>query len=159
MRWSLSGGTIITVDAVTPLAISTSLESGPESGPESNAPLLPSLDDFPTPREMLGLSDREFSREEVDDAGLKRLFWIPQTWKAHLVVLSPHLPPQSPASRLRACVICLHLRACVLCLRPEPASPTTAPEPRRPKRTLSIPGHYAVLAGRSPRKPRRSGNT
>ena len=37
---------------------------------------------------------------------------------------------------------------------PEPPSPTPVPvptpEPRRSKRTLSIPGHYAVLAGRSP---------
>ena len=43
---------------------------------------------------------------------------------------------------------------------PEPPSPAPVPtpEPRRSKRTLSIPGHYAVLAGRSPRKPRRGGN-
>jgi hypothetical protein len=94
------GGTTVTVDAVTPLAISTSPESGQESGLESNAPLLPSLDDFPTPREMLGLPDRESSPEEVDNDGPKRLFWISQTWKARLVVLSPHLAPQSPASRL-----------------------------------------------------------
>jgi hypothetical protein len=53
----------------------------------------------------------------------------------------------------------------------EPVSPTSVPEPpssapasiptlepRRSERTLSIPGHYAVLAGRSPRKPRRGGN-
>ena len=40
--------------AVTPLAIPIS----PESGPESSAPLLPSLDDLPTLREMLGLPDR-----------------------------------------------------------------------------------------------------
>jgi hypothetical protein len=35
---------------------------------------------------------------------------------------------------------------------PEPPSsaPAPTPEPRRSKRTLSIPGHYAVLAGRSP---------
>jgi hypothetical protein len=87
------GGTIITVDAVIPLAISTSSESGLER----SAPLLLSLDDFPTLREILGLLDRESSPEEVDgdDNGLERLFGYPQTWKAHLVVLDPHLPPQS----------------------------------------------------------------
>ena len=67
------GGTTITVDAVTPLAISTS----PESGSEGNAPLLPSLDDFLPLREMLGLRDQESSPEEVDDDnnnnGLERL--------------------------------------------------------------------------------------
>ena len=35
-----------------------------ESGPESSVPLLPSLDDFPTLREMLGLLDWESSLEE-----------------------------------------------------------------------------------------------
>jgi hypothetical protein len=71
--------------------------SSPESGPENSAPLLPSLDDFPTLREILGLLDRESSPEEVDDDdnGLEHLFGYPQTWKAHLVVLDPHLPPQS----------------------------------------------------------------
>jgi hypothetical protein len=64
------GGTTITVDAVIRLAISTS----PESGPESSVPLLPSLDDFPTLREMLGLLDWESSRVDDDDNGLERLF-------------------------------------------------------------------------------------
>jgi hypothetical protein len=87
------GGTTITVDAVIPLAISTS----PESGPKSSAPLLPSLDDFPTLREILGLLDWESSPEEVDDDdnALSACFGYPQTWKAHLAVLDPHLPPQS----------------------------------------------------------------
>jgi hypothetical protein len=78
---------------VIPLAISTSSESGLER----SAPLLLSLDDFPTLREILGLLDRESSPEEVngDDNGLERLFGYPQTWKGHLVVLDPHLPPQS----------------------------------------------------------------
>jgi hypothetical protein len=71
------GGTTITVDAVIPLAISTS----PESDSEGNAPLLPSLDDFLPLREMLGLPDQESGPEEVDDDnnnnGLERLFWIP----------------------------------------------------------------------------------
>src|SRR5271170_2551868 len=40
----------------------------------------------------------------------------------------------------------------------ESPSPVSAPEPRRPKRTLSTSRRYAVLAGRSPRKPRRGGN-
>lgn len=35
---------------------------------------------------------------------------------------------------------------------------TFGSEPRRSKHTLSIPGHYAVLAGRSLRKPCRGGN-
>ena len=62
--------------------------------------------------------------------------------------------------RLRACVLCLRLRACVLCLRPRACVPVPVPtlEPRRSKRTLSIPGHYAVLAGRGPRKFRRGEN-
>jgi hypothetical protein len=34
---------------------------------------------------------------------------------------------------------------------PESPSSVSAPELRRSKRTLSIPGHYTVLAGRSPR--------
>jgi hypothetical protein len=70
-------GTTITIGSVTPLAISTS----PESGPEGSALLLPSLDNLPTPREMLGLPDRESGPEEVDnddddddDNGLKSLF-------------------------------------------------------------------------------------
>jgi hypothetical protein len=61
---------------VTPLAISTS----PESSLEGSAPLLPSLDDLPTLREMLGLPHRESNPEEVgddDEDGLKRLFWMP----------------------------------------------------------------------------------
>jgi hypothetical protein len=37
-----------------------------------------------------------------------------------------------------------------------PASPSaSAPEPRRSKRVLSIAGYYAILAGQSPRKPRK----
>jgi hypothetical protein len=82
VRRSLGVGTTITVGAVTPLTISTS----PDSGPESSVPLLLSLDDLPTLREMLGLPDRESSPEEADDDeddgdgdgdGLERLFWIP----------------------------------------------------------------------------------
>jgi hypothetical protein len=61
---------------VISLAISTSSESSPEG----SAPLLSSLGDLLTLREMLGLPDRESSPEEVDDdnddddSGLKRLF-------------------------------------------------------------------------------------
>ena len=123
------GGTTITVGAVTPLAISICPLSGPESGP----PSLPSLDDLPTLRLMLGLPDRESSPEEVDDDGnngLERLFWIPSRSEP----VSP-----TPAS--------------------EPPSHCPAPTPTsEPRRTLSIPGHYAVLAWRSPRKPRSGGN-
>ena len=68
------GGTTITIGAVISLAISTSSESSPEG----SAPLLPSLGDLLTLREMLGLPVRESSPEEVDDDdddnGLKRLF-------------------------------------------------------------------------------------
>jgi hypothetical protein len=122
------GGTTITVGAVTPLAISTS----PERSPESSAPLLLGLN---TLREMLGLPDRKSSPEEVDDDdnnGLERLFWIPPDVES----LSSGLRPSSSA----------------------PKPPAPASEPRRSNRTLSIPGHYAVLAGRSPRKSRRGGN-
>jgi hypothetical protein len=105
------GETTITVGAVTPLAISTS----PESGPESSAPLLPSLDDLPTLREMLGLPDRESSPEEVDDDdnnGLERLFWIPpdvESLPSSLRPSSPTPKPPPPAS--------------------EPVSSVSAPEP------------------------------
>ena len=143
------GGTTITVGAVTPLAISICPLSGPESGP----PSLPSLDDLPTLRLMLGLPDRESSPEEVDDDGnngLERLFWIPPDVESPPSGLRPSSstpkpppPAPEPVSSTPA---------------PEPPSPAPAPEPRRSKRTLSIPGHYAVLAGRSPRKPRRGGN-
>jgi hypothetical protein len=94
------GRTTITVDAVTPLAIFISLESGPES----SAPLLSSLDDFPTLREMLGLPDRESSPEKMDDDdnnGLKRLFWIPPDVESPSSGLKPSssaLKPPAPAS-------------------------------------------------------------
>jgi hypothetical protein len=89
------GGNTITVGAVTPLAISTS----PESGPESSAPLLPSLDDLPTLREMLRLPDRESGPEEVDDDdnnGLKRLFWIPPDVESPPSGLRPSSPAPKP---------------------------------------------------------------
>jgi hypothetical protein len=126
------GGTTITVGAVTPLAIPICPERGPESGP----PSLPSLDDLPTLRFMLGLPDRESSPEEVDgddNNGLERLFWITPGSEP----VSPN-PASEPPSHCPA--------------------PTPTSEPRRSKRTLSIPGHYAVLAWRSPRKPRSGGN-
>ena len=124
------GGTAITVDAVTPLAISTSLESGPES----SAPLLPSLDDLSTLQEMLGLPDRESSPEEVDDDddnnGLERLFWIPPDVESPPSGLRPSSPtpnPPPPAPRPRACVLCLRPRTCVLCLRPRACVPYPRP--------------------------------
>jgi hypothetical protein len=105
---------------VTPLAISTS----PESGPEGSAPLLPSLDDLPTLREMLGLPDRESSPEEVDaddNNGLERLFWMPLDVERPSSGLRPSSPapkppppasePWSSASAPRACVLCLRVRA------------------------------------------------
>jgi hypothetical protein len=59
---------------VIPLTISTSRESDLES----SAPLLPSLNDLSTLREMLGLPDRESRPEEIDDNdndnGLEHLF-------------------------------------------------------------------------------------
>jgi hypothetical protein len=91
------------------LAISTS----PESSPEGSAPLLPSLGDLPTLREMLGLPDLESSPEEVDDDnGLKRLFWTPPDMESLSNGLRPSSPapkPPSPAS--------------------EPVSSASAPEP------------------------------
>ena len=87
------GGTIITVSAVIPPTIFTS----PESGPEGSASLLPSLDDLPTLREMLGLPDRESSPEEMDDDDdnnvLEHLFWIPPDVESP----SNSLRPSSPA--------------------------------------------------------------
>jgi hypothetical protein len=190
------GGTTITVGAVTPLAISTS----PESGPESSAPLLPSLDDLPTLREMLGLPDRESSPEEMDDDddnNLERLFWIPPDVESPPSGLRPSSPtpkPPPPAPEPVSSVSAPEPVSSVSAPEPvssvsapepvssvsapEPVSsasaqelvsptpapeppslaPAPTPEPRRSKRTLSIPGHYAVLAGRSPRKPRRGGN-
>jgi hypothetical protein len=43
---------------------------------------------------------------------------------------------------------------------PKPVSSALTPalKPQRSRRTLPIPGHYAVLAGRSSRKPHRDGN-
>jgi hypothetical protein len=107
------------------LAISTS----PESGPESSAPLLPSLDDLPTLREMLGLPDRESSPEEVDDddddddddSGLKRLFWMPPDMESLRNGLRPSSPapkPSAPASELVSSAS-----------TPEPVSSVPAPEP------------------------------
>ena len=116
------GRTTITVDAAIPLAIFISPESGPESGPESSAPLLSSLDGFPALRAMLGLPDRESSPEKMNDDdnnGFKCLFWIPQAWKAHLVVLGPHLPPQS-----------LHSPPQSLCQLPPHPSLCPLPRPR-----------------------------
>jgi hypothetical protein len=114
------GGTTITVGAVTPRAISAS----PESGSESSAPLLPSLDDLPTLREMLGLPDRESSPEEVDDDdnnGLERLFWIPPGVESPPSGLRPSSPapkPPPPASEPVSSASA-----------PEPVSFVSAPEP------------------------------
>jgi hypothetical protein len=116
--------------------------------PESGSPSLPSLDDLPTLRLMFGLPDRESSPEKVDDDdnnGLERLFWIPPARKAHQVVLGPRFPPQSLPPQASEPVS-------------SSSAPAPTPEPRRSKRTLSIPGQYAILAGRSPWKPRRSRN-
>jgi hypothetical protein len=152
----------------------------PESGPESNASLLPSLDDPPTLRGMLRLPDRESSPEEIDDDdnnGLEHLFWMPldaESSSNSLRPSSPALKPPLPSLRLPPQSPCpmSHVPA------PEPMSsasaqepvspapapeppfpaPVLTPEPRRSKRILSVPGQYAVLAGRSPRKPRRGGN-
>jgi hypothetical protein len=88
---------------VIPLTISTS----PENSPESNAVLLPSLDNLPTLREMLGLPDRESSPEEIDDDddnnGLEHLFWIPPDVERpsnSLRPLSPALKPPPLSLRL-----------------------------------------------------------
>jgi hypothetical protein len=84
-----------TMGAVTPLAVSTS----PESGPESSAPLLPSLDDLPTLREMLGLPDRESSPEAVNDDdnnGLERSFWILPDVESPPNSLRPSSPAPKP---------------------------------------------------------------
>jgi hypothetical protein len=117
------GGTTITIGAVTPLAISTS----PESGPEGSALLLPSLDDLPTLREMLGLPDRESSPEEVDDDdGLKRCFGCPQMesppngLRPSSAAPSLRLPPQS---------LCPLLPPKSLCLLPPPQSLRSLPLP------------------------------
>jgi hypothetical protein len=152
----------------------------PESGPESNASLLPSLDNPPTLRGMLRLLDRESSPEEIDDDdnnGLEHLLWIPLDAESSSNSLRPSspalkppllslcLPPQSPCPMFRVPALESVSSASVR----EPMSPAPAPElpfpvsvltpePRRSKCILSVPGHYAVLAGRSPQKPRRGGN-
>src|SRR5277367_900112 len=88
------GGTTITVGAVTPLAISTSLESGPES----SAPYYRASTTFPPCERCLdyqigSLAPRRWTTTII--TALSAYFGYPQTWKAHLVVLRPHLPPQS----------------------------------------------------------------
>jgi len=67
--------------------------------PESGPPSLPSLDDLPTLRLMLGLPDRESSPEEVDvdgNNGLERLFWITPRGQS-LVSPTPPEPRHSGA--------------------------------------------------------------
>src|ERR1700728_4280766 len=107
---------------MTPLAIST----GPENGPESSAPLLPSLNDFPILREMLGLLDREFSPEEVNDGdnGLERLFWIPPDVESS----SSGLRSSSSAQSL-----CLLPQSLCHLPPPPPLPPPRASAPRPPK--------------------------
>jgi hypothetical protein len=82
---------------------------------------------------------------------------VPLSWASLAGLSRGHASVSAPKP-----VSCLRPRASVPYLRPLPPSlapaPIPTPEPRRSKRTLSIPGHYAVLAGRSPRKPRRGGN-
>jgi hypothetical protein len=167
------GGTTITIGATTPLAISIS----PESALEGSAPLLPRLDDLPALREMLGLPDRESSPEEVDDDGdddngLKRLFWMPLDVESLPNSLRPSSPaPKSPPPASEPVSSTSAPEPVPSASAQEPVSPTPAPEPpfpapapvptlelQRSKRILSIPGHYTVLAGCSPRKPRRGGN-
>src|SRR6202034_1553513 len=78
---------------------------------------------------------------------LRAYFGYLQTWKAHLVVLSSHLPPPNlrpPPQSLCHLPLPQSLRSLLL-------------EPRRSKCILSIPSQYAILAGRSPLKPRRGG--
>jgi hypothetical protein len=88
------GGTAIALSVLIPLTISTS----PESGPEGSASLLPSFDDLPTLREMLGLPDRESSPEEMDDNnnGLEHLFWIPPDVESPSNSLRPSSPALKP---------------------------------------------------------------
>jgi hypothetical protein len=88
---------------------------------------------------------------------LRAYFGYPQTWKAHLVVLSPHLPP--PNLRPPPQSLCHLPPPPSLCPLPLPQSlRSLLLEPRCSKRILSIPSQYAILAGRSPLKPRRGGN-
>jgi hypothetical protein len=155
------GRITITVGAVPPLAISISPEGGPESGPLS----LSSLDDLSTLRETLGLPDGESSPEEADDDdknGPERLFWIPLDVESppnSLRPLSPAAKPPPPASEL--VFFASAPEPVSSASAPEPVSSTTAPEPSFPASapaSSSIPGHYAVLAGRSPWKPRSGRN-
>src|ERR1700733_2910808 len=73
-------------------------------------------------REMLRLPDRESSPEEVNDDGLKRLFWIHPDVESPSSGLKPSYSapkPPSPAS--------------------EPVSSAPAPEPPFPASRASVP--------------------
>jgi hypothetical protein len=141
------GRTTITVDAVTPLAIFIS----PESGPESSAPLLSSLDDFPTLREMLGLPDRESSPEKMDDDdnnGLKRLFWIPPDVESPSSGLKPSSSAPKPPSPVSEPVSSASAPEPVSSASaPELLSPTPAPEPPFPAPRASALQAYTVHPG------------
>ena len=122
------GGTIITIGAMTPLAISTS----PKSGPEGSAPLLPSLDDLPTLREMLGLPGRESNPEKVDDNddddnGLRRLFWMPLNMESPPNGLRPSSPAPKPPPPPQS--LCPLPPPKSLCLLPPPQSLRSLPLP------------------------------
>jgi hypothetical protein len=146
------GGTTIIIGAMTPLAISTN----PKSSPEGSAPLLPT---FPPCERCLdyqvgSLAPRRWTTTTI--TALNACFGCPPDIESPPNGLRPSSPapkPPPPASEPVSSVPA-----------PEPPFPAPAPasaptlEPRRSKRILSIPGHYAVLAGRSPRKPRRGGN-
>src|ERR1700728_3273434 len=99
----------------------------PESGPESSAPLLSSLDNIPTLREMLGLPDRKSSPEKMDDDdnnGFKSLFWIPPDVESPSSGLKPSSSapkPPSPASQPVSSASAA-----------EPVSSASAPEPPFP---------------------------
>jgi hypothetical protein len=102
-------------------------------------PLLPSLDDFPTLREMLGLLDRESSSEEVDDDdddddnGLKRLFWIPLDVESPSNGLRPSSSaPKPPPPASEPVSSASALESVSSASAPEPVSPTPAPEPLFP---------------------------
>jgi hypothetical protein len=76
--------------------------------------------------------------------------------------LIPKVSSRVTAKRLSLCPLPPAQKPMSSASAQEPPAPTSVPtpasEPRRSKRTLSIPGHYAVLAGRSPRKPCRGRN-
>jgi hypothetical protein len=126
------GGTTITIGAMTPLAISTS----PESGPEGTRLYYRASTTFPPCGRCLdcqvgSLAPRRWTTTTTTTTtALDSCFGCPKTWKAHLTVLGLHLPPQSLRPRLRACVLCLRPRACVSYPRPRASVPCPCPYPR-----------------------------